>query len=436
MPVAVLLSVALAICSAGVPPADERVRVDSVWSGHPVGFALLTHGDGQFVAYYDAERRMKVAARALDSHQWDIVELPEQLGWDSHDYVTMAVDDDGFIHLSGNMHVKPLVYFRTTRPLDIHSFERAAMVGEKEDRVTYPTFFRGPQNSLIFTYRDGQSGKGDQIYNVYDPAAKSWRRLLDTPLTSGQGKMNAYLHGPLKGPDGLYHLCWVWRDHPGCESNHDPCYARSADLVHWETAAGKPLDLPITQENADVVDPVPAGGGIINGNVKLGFDSKHRPIVSYHKYDESGFTQIYNARFENGAWKSVQATKWDYRWDFSGGGSIIFEVHISGVTPDGQGLLKQTCTHSKYGRVELLLDEDTLKPVGEPRRRPMDGNQETARNMIVRRASDLGGAAEPGVQYALEWMTLPANRDKPREGEPPPPSLMWVVKLSNPDVNE
>ncbi|MCX5770237.1 MAG: BNR-4 repeat-containing protein [Candidatus Hydrogenedentes bacterium] len=84
MPVAVLLSVTLALWAAGVSPASERLEVEPIWSGHPVGFSLLTHGDRQFVAYYDAERHMKVAARALDSTVWDFVELPEQLGWDSH----------------------------------------------------------------------------------------------------------------------------------------------------------------------------------------------------------------------------------------------------------------------------------------------------------------------------------------------------------------
>ena len=38
----------------------------TTWSGHPVGFDLLTHGDRQFVAYYDAERKMTVGMRVLE----------------------------------------------------------------------------------------------------------------------------------------------------------------------------------------------------------------------------------------------------------------------------------------------------------------------------------------------------------------------------------
>lgn len=259
------------------------------------------------------------------------------------------------------------------------------------------------------------------------------RRLLDTPLTSGQNKMNAYLHGPSKGPDGLFHLCWVWRDNFGCESNHDPCYARSADLIHWETAAGLPLQLPITIETTDIVDPVPAGGGIINGNVKLGFDSKKRPIVSYHKYDAAGNTQIYNARFEDNAWKIRQATQWDYRWDFSGGGSINFEVRVDGVEPHGQGVLKQTFTHKKYGDSAITLDENSLEPIG-PLPRKEAGPPETpaaepvSSGLEARQAYDLGHGDDPAVRYSLQWETLPRNRDKPREGDPPLPQMLRVLK--------
>ena len=43
----------------------KTVAVAPVWAGHPVGFDLLTHGDGQFIAFYDAERKMTVGlARA------------------------------------------------------------------------------------------------------------------------------------------------------------------------------------------------------------------------------------------------------------------------------------------------------------------------------------------------------------------------------------
>lgn len=435
-----IAAIVLTFVYAAQTPADEiveKVDVDRVWSGHPVGFALLTRGERQFVAYYDANRRMTVAARRLGDTQWQKAALPEQLGWDSHNYVTMAIDDTGFIHLSGNMHCRPLVYFRTSTPLDITTFKPATMVGEREDRVTYPDFLpslRGPEGELLFTYRDGQSGNGDQIYNRYDLKNQQWRRLLDTPLTTGKGKMNAYFNGPIQGPDGFYHICWVWRDTGDCATNHDVCYARSKDMRHWETATGKPLPLPMTIENADIVDPVPVKGGLLNGNVRLGFDSHHRVIVSYHKFDAVGNTQIYNARLENGAWKSHQLTDWKYRWEFSGGGAIITEIHLSGVTVGKDGGLQLSYTHKEHGAGIWRIDEDTLKPLGvtklpSPDATGLDNLESGSLGMSLRQANDLGAGDNPDIRYVLQWETLAANRDRPREGTPPAPSMLRVVSL-------
>ncbi len=45
-------------------------EVGYVWSGHPVGFSLLTAPPDQFVAYYDRERWMTVAQRKLGETNW------------------------------------------------------------------------------------------------------------------------------------------------------------------------------------------------------------------------------------------------------------------------------------------------------------------------------------------------------------------------------
>lgn len=67
-------------------------------SDFPVGFCLLTEGKRQYAAYYDQGRRMTVAARTLDSASWTYQTLPSKVGWDSHNYITLAVDDDGHLH--------------------------------------------------------------------------------------------------------------------------------------------------------------------------------------------------------------------------------------------------------------------------------------------------------------------------------------------------
>ena len=432
MSIYALLTIAAVIT---VPPeVVEMLDIAPVWSGHPVGFQLLTHDDAQFVAFYDVERRMTVGARPLDSKAWQFEQLPETVGWDSHNYITMAVDNDGHIHLSGNMHVTPLVYFRTTKPLDITTFERQTMIGEREDRTTYPKFLRGANNELLFCYRDGRSGDGEELYNIYDHGTQTWRRFLDQPLVSGEGARNAYIIGPTKGPDNRFHICWVWRDHPGCESNHNLSYAVSNDLRHWETGAGEPVALPMTLATADIVDPVPVNGGIINGNTRLGFDSQQRPVVSYQKFDENGHTQSYNARLEDGAWTIYKTSDWAYRWEFSGGGTIIFEIHLSGVSVHDGGTLKQNYTHKIHGSGTWLLDEKDFSIIGSLEMPPayppeLQRVESDFEGMQIRRANDSGRAPEPGMRYFLQWETLSQHRDRPREGALPDPSMLRLVKM-------
>ncbi len=423
--------------------ATKSIDIAPVWAGHPVGFALLTHGDRQFVAFYDAQRQMTVGARELDSETWHLVRLPEKLGWDSHNYVTMDVDRDGVVHLSGNMHGVPLVYFRTQRPLDIDTFERLSMLGEREQRVTYPRFFRGPHEELIFTYRDGGSGNGDQLYNVYDPDTRTWRRLVNGPLISGEGETNAYIQGPTRGPDGVYHMAWVWRDTPDCATNHDLSYARSRDLLHWETSDGKPLTLPITIKTAEIVDPVPAKGGLLNSNVQLAVDPQGRPVISYHKYESGGGPlQVYNARREAQGWRIIRASDWTWRYVFSGGGSIGAQVRVYPVEFRPDGLL-QRYQNARHGSGVWRLNPQTLAPLltGAAKDRSSEdraGIREaqpsispaivsTQPALMVRTAGDLGRGPEPGVTYRLEWQTLPPNRDRPREGPPPPPTMLRLV---------
>lgn len=434
----------LFLLACGITVAQQRMadvlkkhEIGKVWAGHPVGFAFLTHDKHQFIAYYDAERRLTVAARELASDDWRYQVLPSTTGWDSHNYLTMTVDDDGQLHLAGNMHCVTLIYFRTTRALDISSFEQIpAMVGQDEKRCTYPQFMRGPQNELIFHYRDGQSGSGNEIYNVYDLKSRQWSRLLDQPLTDGRGEMNAYFTGPKAGPDGFFHLCWMWRDNFNCDTNHNLSYARSRDLRHWETADGTPLQLPMSMETPGlIVDPTPRQkSGMINMNFNIGFDAQNRVILSYHKYDEKGFSQIYNARREDGRWNIVQTSAWDWRWDFTGGGCVPCEVGGDAISPTADGFLAQGYRNREKGRGVWKLDPATLKPVGtitvERDKMPPDWGkvQGSFPGLQVKSARNEAHDGS-GVIYLLRWETLPVNRDRPRPEPWPEPSPLTLWEL-------
>ena len=432
-----MLCTAFAVPTGAEAPTIEELDIDMAWAGHPVGFQLLTYPPKQFATYYNAEQQMTVVSRNLDEETWTRVELPEAIGWDSHNYITMHIDDDEYIHLSGNLHVDPLVYFRTQEPLDITTFARKPMVGELENRMTYPRFLRGPEDMLLFRYRDGSSGSGNEIINRYDHETQTWHRLLDEPLVDGRGEQNAYFHGPLSGPDGYFHLCWVWRVTHHAETNNNPSYARSRDMVNWENSRGESLELPITFETGDIIDPIPPEGGIINGNVRLGFDLEDRPVVSYHKFDEDGNTQLYNTRLEDGEWVIYQSSDWDYRWWFHGGGSLNFEVRVNAIRREGD-TLTQTWTHSQYGTQRWRLDPETLEAI-EQLELPPDPVPSELRQvrsdfpgLSTRIQNDSGRSGEAGVRYVMRWETLPSNRDRPHPEPHPGPTPLQLYRIGPP----
>lgn len=424
--------------SGMVQGAVKSIDIAPVWAGHPVGFCLLTRGNQQFVAFYDAERQMTLAQRELGQETWKFKKLPSRVEWDSHNYITMDFDRDGFLHVSGNMHRSKLVYFRSSKALDIESVEPVSeMTGELENEMTYPVFLKGSAGEMIFSYRDGRSGDGETIYNLYDEKNRSWRRLLDTPLFDGEGKMSAYPLGPKKGPDGWFHLSWVWRDTSQAETNHDLGYAKSRDFVRWETASGEPVDLPIRPGSPGVtVDPIPVNGGILNGSGKVGFDLTGKPVLAYHKFDENGATQLYFARFENRSWNIHKATDWSYRWEISGGGSLKAAVSHGEVSA-ADGVLSIPVSHVSHGSGTYEIDPERwilkgkiIRPDGQPAI-PSDLRKVSSEfpGIQVKWSSDSGNAPD-ATRYRLRWETLGPNRDKPRPLPWPEPVMLKLIEIS------
>ncbi len=436
----------------------EEIDVAPVWSVHQLGQPNLYTREGrQYIAYYDHERYLSIAQRELGSEEWTYQSFPVQMGWatGSHSKLTLAIDRDGYIHLSsyrrtlleGPPEPPTKIYYRSKNPHDISEFERLYMISEDE-APHYPTFIEGPDNTLYFMYRDGVSGRGNQVYNEYDLETRTWKRLHDSPLFDGRDQMSAY-GGPVLGPDGYWHARWVWRNTPDNASNHSLSYARSKDMRAWETITGDPIELPITSETEGViVDPAGPGDGISNMTYSLSWDAALRPIVSYHKFDADGHSQIYNARFEDGAWRHVQATHWSFTWDYSGTGGRPRVLNVGSLTARDDGTLEHTLWSQQYGHELILLDAETLEPIErlEPEAPPawrqamntpeqdfeVEPNPTLLREggpMEVTLINDQGAPEEPGIAYIARWENAGRNRERAVPEPWPAPTMLRVYKI-------
>jgi hypothetical protein len=445
-----------------------QLDVAPVWSVHRAGPPELLTRDGfQYVAYYDHDRFLTLAQRELDSEEWSYHRFPVQMAWQTgaHAKLSLALDRDGYIHITAYrrhlsqeppMPPRP-IYYRSMAPHSMAAFEQLYFVDEDE-RTDYPTFTMA-HGTLYFSFRDGGSGQGDQNFYRYDADQRLWGRVLDTPLLDGRGEMSAYAYGgglPVVGPDGRWHLLWMWRNSPDHATNHSLSYARSIgnDLTQWESAAGIPVTPPFTSENTELlVDGAPPGGGLSNPLQTIGWDSDSRIVISYHRFDENGASQIYNARFVGGDWNIVPSTDWDFVWgeSYSGTGALnIFgTVRMSGITSRGNGELTQMVWNRDLDEAIVVLDEASLRPLRlEPPRpeqwrqsllvpesdfqiEPIDDLRRTGGPLLVELISDSDGADVHGSSWYLRWEHGGANRDRPVPEPWPGPGMLRLYNISS-----
>ncbi len=207
---------------------------------------------------------------------------------------------------------------------------------------------------------------------------------------------------------------------------------KSPDLIHWYDAFGGQIQMPATLEQKSlIVDPIPVEGGIINLAAKLVLDENNKPVFVYHKFDENGNTQFYVAQIEGSKWNYHTITDWDYRWFFSGNGSINSEIFLKGFTKRDDGNYEVDYWHIKYGNGTILLN-DKFESIGKVlKAEPLNASLEVEGEFpgLQIQTSDDIGESNDGFHYILKWETINRNRDRPRDKPWPEPSQLYLYKL-------
>ena len=67
--------------------------------------SLVTHGEEQYISYYDNDGYLILGKRKLDSKQWTLHRTQYQGNVkDAHNVISMMVDGEGYIHVSFDHH--------------------------------------------------------------------------------------------------------------------------------------------------------------------------------------------------------------------------------------------------------------------------------------------------------------------------------------------
>ncbi len=300
------------------------------------GSSLATHGDTQYVSYYDGDGNVVLGKRALGEKEW-ILHKTQYKGniRDAHNVISIGVDGDGFLHVSFDHHGHPLRYARAVAPGSLELGELQPMTGADEKDVTYPEFYTMPNGDMIFAYRSGASGRGNLVLNRYSTKDKQWSRIHDV-LIDGEGNRNAYWQMHVDS-DGIIHLSWVWRETWLVETNHDLCYARSKDGgVTWQRSDGSDYQLPITMATAEIAWPIPQNSELIN-QTGMTADAEGNPFIATYWRDAGSNVPQYRLVWHDGKkWQMSTVGKRSTPFSLSGGGTKMIPIARPKIVSDGK----------------------------------------------------------------------------------------------------
>ncbi len=248
---------------------------------------LVTHAGWQYAAYYDRDRRVCLARRHIPDGGWHKLAFTDfrYPADNAHDTISLGISrGDGRIHLSFSQHGVPLRY-RVSQPglaTDPASYEwKPGLFSPTTNRlgdhsvssVTYPVFLPLPDGNLLFGWRQGASGNGENLLSHYDSATGTWS--APWPITSREGAFQdelgksyarcAYFNDQEVTPDGRLHVTLCWRE-KAPTANHSLAYMVSEDGGRtWRNSLGAPLDGPARVDSPGLtVINIPRRLGLLN----------------------------------------------------------------------------------------------------------------------------------------------------------------------------
>lgn len=281
--------------------------------------AITSNKNYQFSAYYDNNSNLILAKRSLGSDNWETYKTQYKGNTrDAHNTISLALDGNGFLHVSWDHHDTGLRYAISENPLKLELGKEHKMTGKLEEKVSYPQFYNLPNGDLLFMYRSGQSGRGSLILNRFNNKTRKWEQVHQN-LIDGEDQRNAYWQATIDR-EGNIHLSWVWRESWNVATNHDLAYAISKDNGQtWEKSDGEKYQLPITEGTAEYAWKIPENSNLIN-QTSMTVDDQGSPYIASY-WNEGEKTQYHVVYLEDGEWKKENTGFRKTSFDLSGGGT-------------------------------------------------------------------------------------------------------------------
>ncbi|GAA4624602.1 BNR repeat-containing protein [Actinoallomurus vinaceus] len=389
------------------PSGIYFVSYDGLVNQNPFQMSgILTYGGYQYVAWYHADRYVKIARRRAPEGAWQTITLPHQLTTDdSHNVISMGISPrDGRIHIAMDTHNTPVFYVKSVAGLANHPATwdasdfgpvQQTLDGLDLGNITYPQFIVTPEKKLQFVYRTGQ-GSGNGVNRLAEYDGGTWRQVGTWSSATGNYTANGvtsttrnmYVHGLDYGPDGRLSVAFTWREGnqgvlcaPGGLDNHDIGYVYSDDRGRtWRNSAGQAVGAtgtaPVSIDAPGLtVDPIGVDRGLINQEgqavdsagdphvIESYVPAEAKSCVTNYVADRTAYGRDYHLwRDSSGTWHKTQIP---VPLNATGRSKIVFDRDDNAYVIMPFGRVVAASRASGWTDWKVLYDAKTLNAFGE-----------------------------------------------------------------------
>ncbi|RLJ06283.1 MAG: hypothetical protein DRP18_01215 [Candidatus Aenigmatarchaeota archaeon] len=302
-------------------PDTISVTNDGIAYNHNVGIfrtPLWKFGENLYGTYLSGNGSLMVFKYSLTDSTVSIQDTGYDIAdtEDPHCSPSIAVDEDGYIHVSLNNHVSGSpVFLRSTNPEDITSWETED-IPHTGTYVCYIRFIKDENGEIYAYYRDDSgSAPYPRKISKYNRTNQSWELVVSDLVNTSSNECYIDI---VATPDGKFHLVGMWRTGAVGDSDfshRNTFYAYSDD--HGQTwkhvADGSTFTLPISEDqltSSDIFETASQGTSIeIMNNQKCDANDSYI-IVPYLKTDANDRLNYFVSVWNGSLWQVNQVSNY------------------------------------------------------------------------------------------------------------------------------
>lgn len=311
-----------------LPPSSVLTAVATGAFANDDTNAIVTRDDAlcycpvlnfEYMAEYQASDGQLRVHRRTPGGAWStqVATTPVPGITDDHKVISVSVDGAGCLMVAWGMHSTAQTVWVASTPGDfavtpagVLPLPLAPGQAGIEAFATYPVFRRLSTGNVVYLWRTGGSGNGNQCVYLWDYVARAFS-AVNTALFNGEGTRSAYLNRVWIDVCDRISWAWQWREDNFVSSAHDCNMAYTEDVFSTVRAMdGTQLPTSITATNAPaaLAQVIPQGPAVFYEAAQaFCCDAGRRGIaVNYYDANDGHGVQLHATRYTGSGYVTTQ----------------------------------------------------------------------------------------------------------------------------------